>query len=431
MIDENILQQLYRYRWCIFTVLAVSYFFVYFHRMTVSILGQDMIEDVGGTVGVLSSVYFWTYTAMQIPSGLLADRLGPRRSASIFMTLAALGSFLTAFSDNFLGLVIGKIMIAMGMAVIYIPLMKVISVWFPHADFPQLNGIVIAVGNIGAIAASAPLEYLELTLGGWRQVFILLGIVTFILALLCMIVIRDHPHQKGLPSVEEVSDVQSTNVDPTNGKMPLIKGLKMVASGGRKFWCMAIAYLLIYGTIMVFQGTWAKFYFKDVYGFLEGAAWFITAIGVGKICSTLIIGRMSSSGRISSKKRIISLGVAVYMFTWAVIFIWAGDIDCYWFWLVICLVFGVSAGFMTLSFSQVKDWYPVAVAGTTVSVMNTMLFLGSSLLTTLSAFIIGSESALDDYRMLWGVMFIASICGLILVLLSKERKNGDLLVSLD
>ena len=428
MTDDRIKKELYRCRRYIFATLAVCYFFVYFHRMAVGILGQDMVEEVGGTVGMLSSAYFWAYTFMQIPSGLLADRFGPRKSASMFMAIAALGSFITVFSDGFLWLVAGKILIAAGMAVVYIPLMKIVSVWFPKADFPQLNGAVIAVGNIGAIAASAPLEYLSIILGGWRQVFILLGAVTLMLALLCALIIRDHPSHKGLPGIEKLDAGGSTDNDPTDGKLPLIIGLKMVASGGRKFWCMAAAYLLIYGTIMVFQGTWAKYYFRDVYGFVQGAAWLITAMGAGKILSTLAIGRLAASGRIPSKKKAVSTGVSVYAGVWAVIFVFAGDIGSYWFWLAICFVFGASAGLMTLSFSQVKEWYPVAVAGTAVSVMNTMLFLGSSLLTALSAFVMGSDPSFGDYRLLWGLMLAASVLGLILVLSSEERKDGDPLV---
>ena len=57
-----------------FVILATAYFFVYFQRLSVGIVGTDIVTEVGGSVGILSSVYFWTYTAMQIPSGLLADR---------------------------------------------------------------------------------------------------------------------------------------------------------------------------------------------------------------------------------------------------------------------------------------------------------------------------------------------------------------------
>lgn len=96
--EQNRMRRLFdRYRWSIFAVMVAAYFFVYFQRITVGVVGSDIVEDVGGTIGVLSSVYFWTYTAMQIPSGLLADRFGPRISCTVFLSIAMIGSLLTSF----------------------------------------------------------------------------------------------------------------------------------------------------------------------------------------------------------------------------------------------------------------------------------------------------------------------------------------------
>ncbi|MCQ2085108.1 MAG: MFS transporter [archaeon] len=431
MIDEHTKSKLYSYRWYVFLVLLCCYFFVYFHRMTVGILGKDIVTDVGGTVGILSSVYFWTYTAMQIPSGLLADHLGPRKASFIFMTIAGIGSLLTAFGDAFWMIVLGKMFIAAGMAIVYIPLMKIISVWFKKPDFPQLNGIVIAVGNVGAIAASAPLELLSESIGGWRNVFVFLGVLTFILALLILLVVRDHPHDKNLPGIDEIiADEEGTPIsDRTDAKMPLLKGLKLVFSGGRKFWTMALAYFLVYGSIMVFQGTWAKYYFKDCYSFAYSVAWFITLIGIGKILSTVTIGILSGRGILKSKKTAMAFGTFCYLCIWAVLWLQAGKIDSYWFWMFVCFLFGFFGGFMSLSFTQVKEWYPVAIAGTAVSATNTFLFLGSSVCTTIAAAIMGSTYLLKDFTTLWMIMFGAAALAFILVLLSVEKKPGDRLIT--
>lgn len=414
------------YGLCVFAVLLCSYFFVYFHRMTVGILGEDIVNDVGGTVGILSSVYFWTYAFMQIPSGILADRMGPRKAAFVFMSIAAVGSFLTAFGQDFTTIAAGKMLIAAGMAVVYIPLMKVVSVWFRKTDFPQLNGIVIAVGNIGAIAASAPLEMLSDGVGGWRNVFIILGLVTFALALLCWAVVRDHPHRKGLPAVEEIYGGEAN--DATDAKMPVVRGLLAVFSGGRRFWTMAFAYFLVYGSIMVFQGTLAKSYFSHSYDFAYSVAWFITAIGVGKILSTVAVGVLSGRGVLKSKKTAMAVGTACYAAVWAFIWLNTGSVDSYWVWFTVCFLFGFFGGFMTLSFTQVKEWYPVAISGTSVAAMNTFLFLGASALTTVAAAVMGSGYLLDDFRLLWALMFAASVLALVCVLFSKERKAGDPLV---
>lgn len=431
MNREDMIKKLHEYRWYIFLILVCCYFFVYFHRMTVGILGKDIVDEVGGTVGILSSVYFWTYTAMQIPSGLLADRLGPRKSSFIFMSIAAVGSLLTAFGTTFWEIVLGKILIAAGMAIVYIPLMKIISVWFGKKDFPQLNGIVIAVGNVGAIAASAPLEILSDSIGGWRNVFLVLALVTFILALLVLAVVRDHPHRIGLPSLEEIGERENLSNDPSDGKLPTIQGLKLVFSSGRKYWNMALAYFLVYGSIMVFQGTWAKYYFNNSYSFSLSVAWFITMIGVGKIISTVTIGILNGRGIIRSKRRTMLYGTFCFLIIWGILWVYAGRVDSYWFWFMINFLFGFFGGFMTLSFTQVKEWYPISIAGTAVSATNVFLFLGSSVCTTIAAAVMGSTYLLDDFRTLWLMMFVAVMIAVALIYFSVEKGPTDEIITVN
>ena len=193
---NDALKALRRHRWAIFAVLTIGYFFVYFHRISVSVVGQDIVADVGGSIGILSSVYYWTYTAMQIPSGVMADRFGPRVAATVFLLIASIGSLITCVGTEFWMIVLGKVMIAAGMAIVYVPLMKLVSVWFPKADFAVLSGIVIAVGNVGAIAATGPLELLADALG-WREVFLVLGLITLILAVLCAVAVMPLEYKLG------------------------------------------------------------------------------------------------------------------------------------------------------------------------------------------------------------------------------------------
>ena len=403
-------------------MLTIGYFFVYFHRISVSVVGQDIVADVGGSIGLLSSVYYWTYTAMQIPSGLMADRFGPRAASTLFLLIASVGSLITCVGTEFWMIVLGKVMIAAGMAVVYVPLMKLVSVWFPKADFAVLSGIVIAVGNVGAIAATGPLEMLADALG-WREVFLVLGLVTLVLALLCAVVIRNHPSERGLPSVESVEG--SGAVESSAARIPVLKGLRIVFSGGRRFWTCALAYFLVYGTIMTFQGTWAVTYFNSVYGFVLSASWMVTALGVGKILSTLAIGAMTSRGIIRSKRRTMIYGTSVFAAIWVVIFLFAGEIDSYWFWFAVSFLFGFFGGFMTLSFTQVKEWYPIAVSGTAVSGTNIFLFLGASVCTTVSGFVVGTSYTLENFTALWGLMTLFALAAVVLLALSVEKRPED------
>ncbi len=409
----------------IFSIFVIAYFFVYFQRISISVVGLDIEASVGGSAAILSAVYYWTYTAMQIPSGLLADRFGPRKSGFVFLMLASVGSFVTSFGNSFGLMVAGKIMIAAGMAIIYIPLMKLVSVWFKKTDFAVLNGITIAVGNFGAIVAGGPLRMLADAIG-WRDVFLVLGIITMCLAALCLLVVRDHPHDKNLPSVEEIGrDIHGEHiVERSDAKIPTLKGLRIVFSGGRAFWTCAIAYFLVYGSIMTFQGTWAVRYFDSVYAFAISASWMVTVMGLGKIVSTVFIGILTSRGIIHSKRRIMIFGCLCYTLIWAVIFLFVGKIDSYWFWMLISTMFGLFGGFMSLSFTQVKEWYPIAISGTAVSGMNIFLFLGASVCTTISSAVIDISSQ-NSFSAMWGLMLAFAATATVLMYLSKEKKPED------
>lgn len=424
--SDGAIRRLWIHRWAIFAVLTVAYFFVYFHRLSVSVVGADMVAEVGGTVGVLSSVYFWTYAAMQIPCGLLTDRFGPRATCTAFLLVASLGSLVTAAGGEFWVMVLGKVMIAAGMAVVYVPLTKLVSVWFPKRDFAALNGVVIAVGNVGAIAASGPLSLLADAVG-WREVFLVLGAVTLILALFCLALVRDHPSERGLPSTEEVEARLRGTVaeEASDARVPVAKGLRIVLSGGRRFWPCALAYFLVYGTIMTFQGTWAVTYFDSVYDFAHSAAWMVTALGVGKITSTVAVGALTTRGIVRSKRRTMIWGATGFAAVWLVIFLLAGDMDSYVFWLTVNFAFGFFGGFMTLAFSQIREWYPIAVAGTSVSAANVLLFLGAGVMTSISGWVIGTSYTLENFSAVWGLMAFFSVLAVALLVLSRERAPSD------
>ena len=415
-----------------FVILATAYFFVYFQRLSVGIVGTDIVTEVGGSVGILSSVYFWTYTAMQIPSGLLADRIGPRMSSTIFLTLASVGSFITFAGQSFELMIIGKMMIAAGMAVVYIPLMKIVSVWFPNRDFAVLTGVVIAVGNVGAIAASGPLNLLADAVG-WRDVFLILGAITLMLAILCLLFVRDHPKDRGLPSVEQMEfELHGTPVsEDSSTRMPVLKGLRIVFGSGRKFWTCALAYFLVYGTIMTFQGTWAVTYFNNVYDFVISASWMMTLLGIGKILSTVMIGALTTRGIVKSKRTTMLVGTAVFTAIWIVITVFAGKVDSYIFWSAVSFLFGFFGGFMTLTFTQIREWFPTAISGTAVSGANIFLFLGASICTTISGLIIGTTYSLENFSHLWTIMTVFSAVAVVLVFLSVEKRPDQEPVGLD
>ena len=122
---------------------------------------------------------------------------------SVFLLIAALGAFLIGLGESWNTVLIGRVLIGLGLGAIYIPMLKVLAVWFKKNEFASLNGIILAVGNAGAIASATPLAILSDAIG-WQDVFIFLAITTLILAVMCYVIIRNHPSEKGYMSIEEI-----------------------------------------------------------------------------------------------------------------------------------------------------------------------------------------------------------------------------------
>jgi MFS family permease len=113
----------------VFSTLAFSYFFVYFHRVSSAVVSADLQTtfqvSTAVSIALLSSVYFYAYTVMQLPSGLLTDNWEPLKTVRLFTFIAAAGAILTGMASTIETVIIGRLLIGIGVAMVYIPTMKI------------------------------------------------------------------------------------------------------------------------------------------------------------------------------------------------------------------------------------------------------------------------------------------------------------------
>ena len=425
-LESRKVKKVLGYRWAVFGILALAYFFVYFHRVSSAVVSTEMQTTFGvstaASLGLLSSVYFYAYTVMQLPSGLLTDSWGPRRTVSIFTLIAAAGAILTGIASSFEQVIAGRLLIGAGVAMVYIPTMKILANWYRKNEFASLSGILLAVGNIGALSAAGPLALMSEALG-WQQVFLILGVISLALAVAAFAITRDRPSDLNLPSIQEIEAMESG--EPVSEarvmeKIPMVQALKMTFGAGMKFWPLAVWFFFMYGSIMVYQGLWAGPFYHDILGWDKATYGLVlTFIGIGMILGCPTAGYISDK-ILRSRKKVLIIGTVAYTITWAVIWITTGQITGTQAYMVINFVFGFFGGFFVVSFAQIKELFPITIVGTSTAALNIFPFAGGAILQQLSGLMLASRS-LESYQGLWLFMLICMVMATAAAFLSREK----------
>ncbi len=167
-------------RWLILITLNGAYFFVYFHRISTAVLAPSLMDDFStsaASLGGMSSAYFYPYALSQPLVGFLADRWGGRKIVTISTLIGFFGSILFGLAPTLLVASIGRALIGLGAAGVFVPALKVLLPWFGPRAFTQMSAVLLAVGNVGAIVASTPYAWFIQQVG-WRATFFFIAGIT-------------------------------------------------------------------------------------------------------------------------------------------------------------------------------------------------------------------------------------------------------------
>src|SRR5512135_2720208 len=161
----------------IFGIALAGYVLSFFHRTAPAAIAGELTRAFainGAVLGTIAATYFYVYTLLQIPVGVLADTMGPRRILAVGSLIAAAGSLAFALAPEWEVAAAGRTLVGVGVSVAFIALLKISAVWFPPNRFATLNGVTMFAGNLGAVIAGAPLAWL-VTQMSWRAVFVALA----------------------------------------------------------------------------------------------------------------------------------------------------------------------------------------------------------------------------------------------------------------
>jgi sugar phosphate permease len=404
LLETGSLERTKGYKYFMFLILFMGYILVYFHRYSPAVIALEIQRELnltGTLLGVLGSAYFYTYGAMQLPTGLLADSWGPRKTVASFFLIAAAGSILMGLAPNLKIAILGRVLVGIGASTLFVCNFKLLSEWFEPRGFVIMGGIFMATGGIGTIFSSVLLAWFSDVIG-WRITFVLIGMITLSIAVLTYGFIRDKPQERGWPAlcISEKGERIS--------RVTLMAGVKQVVKA-KRFWPLSIWCFFTTGMFFAFAGLWAGPYLVHVYGLSKSA--------VGGILSVLALALILGSPVLSLisnyvGRRPIFIGCSVILLAvFNLLYLFPGKLPQFILYvLFFCLsLSGTAAGHVQATVS--KELFPSAVAGTAVGIVNIFPFFGGALFQILFGVIISYSGHIGGMYSFNGYQRMLLLCG--------------------
>jgi MFS family permease len=201
----------------VFIPFALGYVISYMLRTINAVIAPDLVAELqlsAGELGLMTSVFFASFAAFQLPLGLLLDRYGPRRTESALMLITAAGAVLFAISQTATGLIVGRLLLGLGTSACLMAAMTAFVLWFPRDRIPMINGYQMAAGGLGALISTVPVANAA-ELIGWRGVFWVVAGFSIVVAGLIFAVVPERSAEKKIGGLKaQVSGIGEVFTSP-------------------------------------------------------------------------------------------------------------------------------------------------------------------------------------------------------------------------
>lgn len=183
------------YPWLIWSLGATFFFAEYFVHVSLSVMVPQLMQafHVGALLlGSLSALFWYPYMVMQIPVGALVDRFGPHKLLAFASGLCAASCFAFAGAQYLWVAEVARFLIGFTSSFAFVSTLKLAKIWFPASRFGFLAGLTQAVGMLGAVVGEGPVSA-SVSAFGWRNTVWGMGGFLVVLAILILLLIREHP----------------------------------------------------------------------------------------------------------------------------------------------------------------------------------------------------------------------------------------------
>jgi MFS family permease len=388
----------------LFAVLVATGSLSNFFRASNAVIAPELIRDLGLSpqmLGMANSAFFIALLVLQVPLGVMFDRIGVRKSVAMLSVPMTAGAALHTLADGGGMLVAARFLVGLGCAGSFMASVVLIPRFVARERWSTVLGLVFAFSQAGYFLAGTPLAYMAETIG-WRRGFLGVAVLSGLVGAASYWIVRDHP-------------AGAKPVLPPAGGPGTIDGLKQIwrTPGIPNLFAL---FSVSYASLFTIVGLWIGPYLRDVHGFDAAARGHVlTLVALTLVAANMMIGPLDRwFGR--PKHLVMVLVVnAIGVFG-----LWAALVQPpAWLAILLLLALCVVSSYGPIVLSQIRGRVPDHLAGRGATSANVAQLLGTSVLPILTGFIpplfatpVGGGYAEAAYRTMFAIMALILCAGL-------------------
>lgn len=419
-IDSGINIRKHVLPWMMFSIAAMFYCFAYFLRVSPSMMENELTSQFHITatqLGNFSAFYYYAYTPLQIPVGVIVDRFGSRIVLSLAALLASAGVFMFVSTNNFHIACLSRFLMGFGAAFGYITVLKVATYWLPSRLFATAAGLTTAFGMSAAILTNNYLAKAVRTMG-YKQSLFFSVIAGVVLSGVIFTFLRSRPkpeHSNGF-----VAERKTTFKELLASTLQLFKN--------KQIWYIGIVGCLLYLPATVFLDLWGVPYLERAYHLSHvEAGLVISTVYIGWIIGGPVIGAISDGIKLRRMPLLISSVISAIMIC---IVFYVPNVPLFWVY-VSMFILGLSCGSHPLVFAMARENSSHMISGTATAVTNFLIMSGGLVFQPFVGWLIDihwsglladglREYTISDYNFALAIVPIGLILSVIITLLIRE-----------
>src|SRR3954467_4009229 len=362
-----------RSAWLVWGFAAGLYFVAVFHRMVLGVaaLEAERRYHVGaGALSAFTAVQLGVYLAMQVPVGLAADRIGPRRSLASGMAAIAAGEAVFALSGTLPAGLAGRALIGLGDACVFVNVLRVAHTWFEPSRAALLTALTSLLGALGQLLTTVP-AHLALDGLGWTATFAGAAAVTALLAAGALGVVRDSPGAAP-DAAPAAGAARSAGQDAMRAPLRGAWAQRRTRLG---FW----AHFGLMTPFVTMTALWGYPWLVEAQGLSHqtAATWLAVAV-VALAIAAPFVGRLGGRGPYMQVRMALVTGTLLVV-SWSAVLAWPGARPPHALILAALAISGVGSAVSVVAFMLARAGNPAHVAGSATGLVNCGGFFAGSL----------------------------------------------------